>query len=284
MKTQRGSVVITGASSGIGRASALHLARTGYQVFAGVRREEDAKALLEEGMEELLPLNLEVTDEASIAAAEEVVREGMDGRSLALVNNAGLSLNGPLELVPFDAMKRVFEVNVLGLMAVTRAFLPLLRETGGRLINVSSGHGKLAVPDKSVYAASKFAVGAVSDALRVELRPFGVTVTDLIVGKVDTEVLGKILEAREAMVAQASPEIVELYRPLVEFFDREVRNLPGIPPLEVAKVMAEAIEAKTPKPEYLVGPGARKMRNLGRLPRGLRDGLMYKAIYGSHKP
>ena len=115
------------------------------------------------------------------------------GDCSGLVNNAGLSLNGPLELVPVPDIKKLMDVNVIGLLAVTKAFLPLLRESRGRIINISSGHGLLAIPDKSAYAASKFAVQAISDALRVELRPFGVSVSCLAVGKVDTEVLGKIV-------------------------------------------------------------------------------------------
>ena len=199
------------------------------------------------------------------------------------MNNAGLSLNGPLELLPVSEIRKVFEVNVVGLLALTRSFIPLLRGAQGRLINISSGHGLLAIPDKSVYAASKFAVQAISDSLRLELRPFGVSVSNLVVGKVDTAVLGKILEERERVASVADPAILELYAPLFEFFDREVKNLPGIPPEDVAKEIAKALTTPKPKAQYLVGPGARKMMNLSRLPRWLREGMMYKALYGRRK-
>jgi NAD(P)-dependent dehydrogenase (short-subunit alcohol dehydrogenase family) len=171
------------------------------------------------------------------------------------------------------------EVNVIGLLAVTQAFLPLLRKTRGRIVNISSGHGLLAIPDKSAYAASKAAVQAISDALRVELRPFGVAVSCLAVGKVDTAVLGKIIADRDRVIRDAAPEIVELYSPLIEFFDKEVKNLPGIPPDAVGRVVAKALSTERPRAHYLIGPGARKMKNLARLPVGLRDLMLYKAIY-----
>ena len=280
-QTVRRPVLVTGASTGIGKATALTLDAIGYRVFAGVRKEEDRRALREEASDVLTPLLLDVTDSDAIADAVARVEEDTGGRLAGLVNNAGLSLNGPLELLPVSEIRRLFEVNVVGLLAVTRAFIPLLRNAQGRLINVSSGHGLLAIPDKSVYAASKFAVQAISDSLRLELRPFGVSVCNLVVGKVDTAVLDKILEERERLAKAADPAVLKLYSPLFEFFDREVRNLPGIPPEEVAKVVAKALTAQQPKAQYVVGPGARKMLNLARLPRRLRDGLMYKALYGA---
>lgn len=280
-KTDSRAVLVTGASTGIGKATALVLDANGYRVFAGVRKEEDGRALSDEASGLLTPLLLDVTDSDAIAGAVARVEEEAGGRLAGLVNNAGLSLNGPLELLPVSEIRRLFEVNVVGLLAVTRAFIPLLRRGRGRLVNVSSGHGLLAIPDKSVYAASKFAVQAISDSLRLELRPFGVSVSNLVVGKVDTAVLNKILEQREALAKTADPAVLELYSPLFEFFDREVKNLPGVAPEEVARVVAGALAAPRPKPQYLVGPGARKMRNLSRLPRRLRDGLMYKALYGA---
>lgn len=278
------TVLITGASTGIGKATALALDANGYKVYAGVRKKEDGEALAAEASGPLTPLLMDVTDDDAIAHAVTRIGEETGGKLSGLVNNAGLSLNGPLELLPVSGIRKLFEVNVVGLLAVTRGFIPLLREAKGRLINVSSGHGLLAIPDKSVYAASKFAVQAVSDSLRLELRPFGVSVSNLVVGKVDTAVLGKILEEREKVADAAEPAVLELYAPLIEFFDREVKNLPGIPPEEVAKVIAEALSTPKPMAQYLVGPGAKKMRNLSRLPRWLREGLMYKALYGASRP
>lgn len=283
MTKQEQAVLITGASTGIGRATALRLDAEGYRVFAGVRKEEDRQALRKEASKVLTPLLLDVTDSDAVADAVARVSGETQGKLFGLVNNAGLSLNGPLELIPVSEIRKLFEVNVVGLLAVTRCFIPLLRKAQGRLINVSSGHGLLAIPDKSVYAASKFAVQAISDSLRLELRPFGVSVSNLVVGKVDTAVLGKILEERERLAKAADPTVLELYSPLFEFFDREVKDLPGITPEEVATVVAKAMTTQKPKAQYLVGPGARKMRTLSRLPRGLREGLMYKALYGARK-
>jgi len=279
MNVNQRAIVITGASSGIGKATALHLDQLGFRVFAGVRKEADGQALSDEASDKLTPILLDVTDDDSIAAAVRTVTEAPSARLFGLVNNAGLSINGPLELVPLTEIKKLMDVNVIGLLAVTKAFLPLLRESQGRIVNISSGHGLLAIPDKSAYAASKFAVQAISDALRVELRPFGVSVSCLAVGKVDTEVLGKIVSDRDVMIRAADPEIVELYTSLIEFFDREVKNLPGIPPLEVGRVAAKSLMTAKPKAHYLIGPGARKMKYLSRLPIRLRDWLFYSAIY-----
>jgi len=279
MKTTDHKVVITGASSGIGRATALLLDRLGHRVFAGVRKLSDGEALAAESSDRLTPVLLDVTDEDSIAAAVESVSQSTPGGLHGLVNNAGLSLNGPLELLSTTDIKKLMNVNVLGLLAVTKSFLPLLRRHRGRIINISSGHGLLAIPDKSAYAASKFAVEAISDSLRVELRPFGVSVSCVAVGKVDTEALGKIVADRERMIENASPEVLDLYRPLIEFFDREVKDLPGIQPIDVARVIERELKALRPRAHLEVGPGAKKMKNLARLPVGLRDWLLAKALY-----
>jgi NADP-dependent 3-hydroxy acid dehydrogenase YdfG len=279
MITNEQTIVVTGASTGIGKATALHLDKLGFKVFAGVRKDTDGQALKKEASDKLSPILLDVTDGDSIAAAVYTVAKGTGGELYGLVNNAGLSLNGPLELVPASEMKQLMDVNVLGLLAVTKAFLPLLRQSKGRIINISSGHGLLAVPDKSVYAASKFAVQAITDSLRVELHPFDVSVSSIVVGKVDTAVLGKIIVDRDKMIEAAPAEVVKLYSPLIEFFDKEVRELPGIPAVEVGKVVAQALTTEKPKAQYLIGPGAKKMKNLARLPVGLRDWLMVKAIY-----
>jgi len=279
MITNEQAIVVTGASTGIGKATALHLDKLGFKVFAGVRKESDGQALRKETSNKLTPIFLDVTDSNSITAAMDTVSKETGGELYGLVNNAGVSLNGPLELVPTSKIKQLMDVNVLGLLAVTQAFLPRLRQSKGRIINISSGHGLVAVPDKSVYAASKFAVQAITDSLRIELRPFDVSVSSIVVGKVDTAVLGKIITDRDKMIEAAPAEVVKLYSPLIEFFDKEVKELPGIPAIEVGKVIAHVLTTEKPKAQYLIGPGAKKMKNLARLPIGLRDWLMVKAIY-----
>jgi short-subunit dehydrogenase len=273
------SVLITGASSGIGMATALYLASRGAYVYAGVRKESDKQKLLQEGLTNLTPVILDVCRQETIDEAFALISRDTKESVFSLVNNAGLSLNGPLEILPQKDIENLINVNVLGLLAVTRAFIPLIRNSQGRLINISSGHGLLAIPDKSVYAASKSAVQAITDSLRLELRPFGVKVSSVVVGKVNTSVLGKILGDREKMISQADPEVLSHYLNLIEYFDKEVKNIPGIEAIEVAKVISRAIMEEKPKTQYLVGPGAKKMKMLSRFPVKMRDNMLYKAIH-----
>jgi short-subunit dehydrogenase len=284
MKTTKKSnsnqkVLITGASSGIGRATALYLADQGVTVYAGVRKESDKQQLLQEGSPKLTPVILDVCHQESIDKTFALISREIEDSGFSLVNNAGLSLNGPLEILPQKDIENLINVNVLGLLAVTRTFIPLIRTSQGRLINISSGHGLLAIPDKSVYAASKSAVQAITDSLRLELRPFGVHVSSVVVGKVNTNVLGKILGDREKMINQADSEILSHYLTLIEYFDKEVKNIPGIEAIEVAEVISRAIMEEKPKTQYLVGPGAKKMKMLSRFPVKMRDNMLYKAIY-----
>jgi len=272
-------VIITGASSGIGKATALYLAKAGCRVYAGVRKDSDKSQLQKEKSGDLIPVMLDVTDNRTIDQAYDLVQKSYEESAICLINNAGLSLNGPLELLPMQDIETLINVNVLGLFAVTRKFLPLIRQTKGRVVNISSGQGLMAIPDKSVYAASKFAVRAITDSLRLELKPFGVEVSEIVVGKVNTSVLGKIMEGRERMISQADGDVFELYRDLIEYFDREVKNIPGIEALEVARVISRAVHDACPKTRYLVGPGARKMKALSRFPEKMRDKMLYKAIH-----
>jgi short-subunit dehydrogenase len=239
----------------------------------------DGENLKKEGSHRLKPVILDVTDNKSISDTVRIIEEENNGKLYGLVNNAGLSLNGPLEIVPIAEVKKLIDVNVTGLLAVTKAFLPLIRINKGRIVNISSGHGLLAIPDKSVYAASKFAVQAISDSLRVELRPFNVHVSNIIVGKVNTAVLEKIISDRTKMIESADEEVVSLYFRLIEYFDKEVKNIPGIDAIEVAKVISRALFLKRPKTQYLIGPGSVKMKRLAGLPVWLRDLLLYRAIY-----
>ncbi|MBE9512045.1 MAG: SDR family NAD(P)-dependent oxidoreductase [Bacteroidetes bacterium] len=272
-------VLITGASTGIGHATALYLDKMGMKVYAGVRKETDKQKLLQEGTSNLTPVFLDVCDQDSITRSFDLVAKETGEFTFSLVNNAGVSLNGPLELLPLPDIKKLLDVNVCGLLSVTKTFLPLIRKNKGRIVNISSGHGLLAIPDKSVYAASKFAVQAITDSLRVELLPFGVSVSSVVVGKVNTSVLGKILDDRNKMLEKAQPEIVKLYSHLIEYFDKEVKNIPGIEAIEVAEVIAKVLNRPKPKAQYLIGPGAKKMKVLSRFPSGMRDNLLYKAIY-----
>jgi NAD(P)-dependent dehydrogenase (short-subunit alcohol dehydrogenase family) len=273
------TVLITGASTGIGFATAIHLDALGFKVYAGVRKDKDKEKLLANAKNGLTPLMLDVCDYGSIEKAFLIIRERYKGGYFHVINNAGLSVNGPLELMDYSDIKKVIDVNLTGLLIVTKTFLPLIRNSQGRIINISSGHGLLAIPDKSVYAASKFGVQALSNSLRVELKPFGVKVCSIIVGKVNTSVLGKILDDRRRMINNANPEVFALYKTLIEYFDKEVKDIPGIEAIEVAKKIGDAIIDNNPKSQYLIGPGAKKMRVLGKFPAKMRDKMLYKAIY-----
>ena len=166
-KMKNESVLITGASTGIGYATAVYLDQMGYKVYACVRKEADKLTLQENSSNRLEAVILDVCDLNSINRAYEHIHKRMNVEAFHLINNAGLSINGPLELLDHSDIKRVIDVNLTGLLTVTNIFLPLIRKSKGRIINISSGHGLMAIPDKSVYAASKFGVQAVCDSLRL---------------------------------------------------------------------------------------------------------------------
>lgn len=275
------SVLITGASTGIGYATAIYLDKIGYNVYACARKDADKKKLEENSSNRLEAIILDVCDLNSIQSAYDHIQRTINTEAFHLINNAGLSINGPLELLDHSDIKKVIDVNLTGLLTVTNIFLPLIRKSKGRIINISSGHGLMAIPDKSVYAASKFGVQAVSDALRVELKPFEVEVISIIVGKVNTSVLGKILDGRSAMIEKASTESFEVYKALIEYFDKEVKNIPGIEAKKVSETIEKALTDKKPKVKYLIGPGAKKMDSLRKFPVKMRDKMLYKAVYKS---
>ena len=267
------SVVITGASSGIGKACALYFASRGYTVFAGVRREEDATTLQEASTGKLEPVLLDVTDSGMIASSQARVSEQLGEAGLtALVNNAGIPLGGPLEFLSLADFRGEIEVNLVGAVAVTQAFLPLIRQARGRIVNISSLSGFIALPFMSPYAATKFGLRAVTDSLRVELRPWGIRVSIIEIGDVKTRIWDKSLSAIEK-VAEDMPEAGwELYGPVVNLRDRFQPH--GISPTKVARVVEKAITAKRPKARYMVGMDARMLDLISRLPTPLRDRLI----------
>jgi NAD(P)-dependent dehydrogenase (short-subunit alcohol dehydrogenase family) len=168
----KGAVVITGASTGIGEACALHLDKLGYRVFAGIRKATDGESLRRRASARLVPLRLDISDETEVGlAARNVVEALGDGGLAGLVNNAGIVVGGMLEFLPLDALRRQLEVNVVSQIAVTQAFLPSLRKARGRMVNIGSVSGLISSPFSGAYAASKFALEALTDSLRMELRP-----------------------------------------------------------------------------------------------------------------
>ena len=272
-------VLVTGASSGIGEATALRLARSGWHVLAGVRAGTDADRLRATAGDRLEPLLIDVTDSAAIAAAAE----GLGDRPLhGLVNNAGTALALPLEFLPLDQLRRQLEVNLVGHVAVTQALLPNLRSARGRIVNVGSIAGRSALPFLGAYAASKHALEAVTDALRVELRPFGITVTVVEPGTIATPIWRKGGEVFQQLAAQMPQELGELYGERMEAF-REAAADAGRraePADEVAIVVERALTASRPKARYLVGRDARRRALLERLPTRLRDRVYERVLLG----
>lgn len=266
-------IVVSGASTGIGWTTAVLLAQRGYVAFAGVRSETDA-ARLRAAHENIRPVFLDVTDEASIAhAIGEITATGTP--LLGVVSNAGIALGGPLERLPIAELRRQFEVNVFGAMAVVQAILPYLPARRGRIVFVGSIAGRLAVPYVAPYSASKFALRALSDALRNELAPDGIAVSLIEPGSVQTPIWKKGRESRDRLAALLGSDARPHYYPALEALLRqtEVEERTGIPPEQVARVILEALTARRPRANYLVG-SAKAGSVVAMLPSRLRDRLL----------
>jgi NAD(P)-dependent dehydrogenase (short-subunit alcohol dehydrogenase family) len=277
---EKGCVVITGASSGIGRACALYLDEMGFQVFAGVRRDVDAQALRGQASERLRPVLLDVTAAGSIASAVERVSAVAGGGLAGLVNNAGIAVAGPLESITSDELRRQFEVNVIGQIAVTQAFLPLLRRGRGRIINMGSISGRLTTPFTGPYCSSKAALEALTTALRMELKPWGVAVSIVEPGVVDTPILEKSVSAVEQRLQALPPQARRLYAPTIAALRRHVGKLgqAATAPRVVARAVAHALTARRPRFRYVVGWDARLVELARSLPERLREGLILQQM------
>ena len=241
-------VVVTGASTGIGAAIARHLAGRGFRVFGTVRRAEDEVALARDGV---TPVRMDVTDTASIMRARGEVERALGTTPLiALVNNAGIPAAGPLELFPLDELRRVLEVNLIGVVAVTQAFLPLLKVSRGRIVNISSVAGRGALPFVGPYAASKFGLEAISDSLRRELLPFGVRVIVIEPGSFKTAIWSKV-EAMDLRPYAGTP-----YESVLARFRRaSLRGAERAPPPDkVARAVWRALKARRPPLRVMVTP------------------------------
>jgi NAD(P)-dependent dehydrogenase (short-subunit alcohol dehydrogenase family) len=254
------AVVITGASTGIGAACALHLDRLGFVVFAGVRKSEDGVALQKAGSDRLVPLELDVTDLTTIQKSHAIALEATKERGLfGLINNAGIAVVGPLEAIPISDLRQQLEVNVIGQVAVTQAFLPLVRQARGRIVNMGSIAGLSTMPLMGPYSASKFALEAITDALRLEVQQWGIHVSIVEPGAIATPIWNKsTIEAAEREAA-IETELRNLYKPVVAAVRKVVGEASkrAISPDEVAKAVEDALTAPTPKTRYLVGTDAK---------------------------
>ena len=261
--------LITGASTGIGRATALRLSASGWTVLAGVRDPAAGEQLVADARPgasgRLVPLSLDVTDAEQVAAARaRVDEEAPSGSSSrggldALVNNAGIGIGGPLELISAEDLRRQFEVNVFAQVAVTQALLPALRRAGGRIVFVSSIGGRVAMAFTAPYAASKHAIEAFGDALRVELRSSGVRVALVEPGSVATPIWDKSRTEAERVVIP--PELQDVYGKIPAAMDKVLEDTArrGVPPEQVAATIEQALTSPRMKARYVVGRDAKAM-------------------------
>jgi len=253
---RRELVVVSGASTGMGAATAKELARKGFHVLAGVRREIANDALRAEGIE---PHFLDITVDSDVAAiADRVARDPLGRPLRALVNNAGISINAPVETLPIAEWRRLFEVNLFGHVAMTQALLPALRRSAGTVVNISSVGGRVALPTYGAYAGSKFALEAVSDSLRREVSSLGVKVVVVEPGAVKTEMLERGVANADRLRAGMAIDQLERYGELVAAVSEQARSFgeDGVSAESAAKVIARAAAASRPRTRYTIGRDA----------------------------
>lgn len=281
MATER-AVFITGASTGIGEACALHLDRLGFRVFAGIRKETDGEALRKKASASLQAVRLDITRVDEVAGAMETVQAAVGDRGLAgLVNNAGIVVAAPLEFVPLDDLRRQLEVNVIGQVAVTQAFLPLLRKARGRIVNIGSTSGRLATPYLGPYCASKFALEALTDALRMELRPWEISVSIVDPGNIRTPIWEKSAAAAEALAGRLPERAHQLYDPAIAAVQQAAaaEAKAAISTDAVVEAVVHALTAKKPRTRYLVGKQAKAAALLARFcPDRMLDSMVMRHL------
>jgi NAD(P)-dependent dehydrogenase (short-subunit alcohol dehydrogenase family) len=271
-----GTVLVTGASTGIGEATVTHLRELGFSPIAAVRKDEDAGRLEGRGVR---TTRIDVTDADQIAAA----REALGDEPLAgLVNNAGIAVAAPLEFLPIDRLRQQLEINLIGQAAVTQAFLPALRRGRGRIVNVSSIGGRVGLPLVGAYNASKFGLEGLSDSLRRELRTQGVDVILIEPGGVKTPIWKKGEELADEMLEDVPPEAERLYGRLIAAVrtgTQRIARETGIEPSEVAEVIGRALTSSRPRARYLVGNDAKQRAVMAKLlPARVMDRLISRAL------
>jgi NAD(P)-dependent dehydrogenase (short-subunit alcohol dehydrogenase family) len=274
----KGTVLVTGASTGIGEATVMHLRELGFSPIAAVRKDEDAERLEGRG---LRTTRIDVTDADQIAAARaELGDEPLAG----LVNNAGIAVAAPLEFLPIDRLRQQLEINLIGQAAVTQAFLPALRRGRGRIVNVSSIGGRVGLPLVGAYNASKFGLEGLSDSLRRELRPQGVDVILIEPGGVKTPIWKKGEELADEMLEDVPPEAERLYGRLIAAVrtgTQRIARETGIEPSEVAEAIGRALTSSRPRARYLVGSDAKQRAVMAKLlPARVMDRLIGRALGG----
>jgi len=274
MASFAGSVFVTGAAAGIGAATARRLAEAGYQVFAGVHRDSGSLA----GIPGVVPVAIDVTDPDSVAEAARAIEHavGSDGLA-AVINNAGLIVHGPLELIPAEELRRQFEVKTLGPAHVIQAFLPLLRRGNGRIINISAPTARVPIPFSPI-GATKAALASLSDSVRLELGAWGIPVTVIEPGATDTTIFKKAESAAKAALGAADPAEVALYSDQLAAAAKATARQRLGPIDPVAKTIVTAVQARKPKRRYTAGSGHALFGVLARLPAGLRERAIKSAF------
>ncbi len=270
--------VVTGASTGIGAATAHELARRGFHVLAGVRRERDADAIRAPGIE---PLIVDITDPDHVQTlATRVYDDPQRHRLRALVNNAGVGVNAPVETYPLNQWRRLFEVNLFGHIAVTQALLPALIRAQGRVVNISSVGGRIAMPTYGPYAATKFSREAVSDAMRRELAPSGVRVVVVEPGAIKTEMPGRAIATAADLASRMTVTQRERYGALVHAINAQTaaHSGSGLPPQAAADVIARAVTVRHPRTRYTVGREAALLALVRVLPDRMLDRMLAAAL------
>jgi NAD(P)-dependent dehydrogenase (short-subunit alcohol dehydrogenase family) len=274
------SVLVTGASTGIGRATALRLEADGWRVFAGVRDPVDAEALGEAASARPTPVFLDVTEPEQVAATAERIENEAGARLDGLVNNAGVAIPGPLETIPLEDFRRQLEVNLVAYVAMTQALLSFIRRAEGRVVFVSSIGGRVAFPFAGAYHAAKFGTEAIGDVFRQELRPWGLRVSIVEPGSIDTPIWERGQRKASEIEAKA-PSTDVLYGSAIERFRKVIQDTAdrGIPPEKVARAIAHALESKRPRSRYLVGLDAKVQARLKPLiPTPVFDRIVGRAL------
>lgn len=276
------NVFITGASTGIGEATALHFDRLGHRVFAGVRKDADGERLAGHASSRLVPLLCDVTDGQRVSAARKLVGDAVGEEGLqGLINNAGVGFGGPLEHLELDEWREQFEVNVIGQIAVTKSFVDLIRQGKGRITFTGSIAGRGANPMLGPYSASKHAIEAVSQSLRGELAPWGIHVSVVEPGAIKTPIWGKGRHTADELVKRIGPEAAAQYAEGIEFLRKGIdfQDKNAAPPQKVAKAFEHALFNPRPRAQYLVGKDAKAIGALTRvLPQSTMDRLIKRLL------
>jgi NAD(P)-dependent dehydrogenase (short-subunit alcohol dehydrogenase family) len=267
------SVLVTGAGRGIGKSIAAHLAGRGWDVIAGVRSEQDAAAVTALDPQRISSVILDVTDAGHIARLDPSLPERLD----AVVNNAGIVVSGPMETVSPEDWREQLEINVIGQLAVTQAVLPRLRKSRGRVVFISSVNGRLSMSMVGAYCASKFALEAAADALRMELRPWHIGVTIVEPGQTDTDMWRTANDMVERAEAMLTAEHRDLYARHIAGFKKMIplSQKMAVPAEKVSAIVEAALTARRPRARYVVGAGNKlQVALMTNLPAWARDRVL----------